>query len=245
MARFRKTGFRKTWKRRGSKYAPRRRTKFVKFGRKKGFTYGKNQEIFGPHKYIKFHYGDKQLMNCTSGTYDVYNYRVNSLYDPDATGSGTQPRWYDTFVGNNNTTAPYYKYRVYACKADFQVFNLGTADLDMYLAAYPPTGTAPASIAEALERTKDTIVKHVSGTGGRNTARFTMYVDIAKLHGCMKSKVLEDDNFAGLYNANPAVNDLFALYALPTDISSTVPLAFNVCITYYARLENRNDVLSS
>ena len=46
----------------------------------------------------------------------MYEYRGNSCQDPDLTGIGAQPRYFDTFCGPQDSSAPYGNYNVLASK---------------------------------------------------------------------------------------------------------------------------------
>lgn len=58
----------------------------------------------------KLCYGDAVNITMTSGALSFYTFRMNGLYDPDYTGAGHQPQWFDQLA------AVYRNYRVKGAK---------------------------------------------------------------------------------------------------------------------------------
>ena len=57
-------------------------------------------------------YSDQFQLTCTAGALQQYTFAMNGLYDPNLTGTGSQPRYFDTLCGANTTAAPYRAYVV-------------------------------------------------------------------------------------------------------------------------------------
>lgn len=93
-------------------------------GRKKYFR-KKNFKISGiPWKsYYKLNYSEN--IPITTGVMNFYNWRLNSVYDPNFTGTGGQPLWHDQLA------AIYTSYKVNGCKFKIMATNLGTQPVRM------------------------------------------------------------------------------------------------------------------
>ena len=61
-------------------------------------------------------YSDQFQLTCTAGALQQYTFAMNGLYDPNLTGTGSQPRYFDTLCGANTTAAPYRAYVVKAAR---------------------------------------------------------------------------------------------------------------------------------
>jgi hypothetical protein len=73
-------------------------------------------------------YSEAYQMNMSLGAVASQNFRLNSVFDPDITGSGHQPRWFDQY------SALYASYVVVASKIEV---SLGPAAADnCYLLTY-------------------------------------------------------------------------------------------------------------
>lgn len=77
-------------------------------GRVLGLT--KNDRGFPDRLSTKLVYADKINLSLSSGGPNYYSFRMNSLFDPDYTGTGHQPQWFDQLA------AIYRNYRVKGSK---------------------------------------------------------------------------------------------------------------------------------
>lgn len=58
----------------------------------------------------KLQYSDVVQLQASAGTPGLWQFRMNSLFDPDFTGTGHQPKWFDQLA------AVYFRYRVKGAK---------------------------------------------------------------------------------------------------------------------------------
>jgi hypothetical protein len=117
---------------------------------------------FGQVYPTTLHYSDYIDVNVTSGTLGYNLFRANSLYDPDSTGTGHQPIYFDTFA------ALYSKYRVTALRYSFRVAPPnGDSECSMelfslvrnglYTPAYPTIAELPYAKHKVTGAFSDTI----------------------------------------------------------------------------------------
>lgn len=149
-------------------------------------------------KYTALH----QMATASSPSAGYYGseqrYNLNSLYDPDYTGSGHQPYGFDQIM------ATYNKYRVN--RVSYKItFTTPGADADMLCTATVAPGTS-ASIAAAAPSTPlewpNATHGHLSSQGSRICV-LTGTIDLHTLIGVTKQRYDADDIFVGSVSANP------------------------------------------
>lgn len=126
-------------------------------------------------------------------------YNLNSLYDPNYTGSGHQPYGFDQIM------ATYNKYRVN--RVSYKItFTTPGADNDVLCTASiaPGTsgsvaGTAPSTPLEWPNATHG----HLSSSGTRLCV-LTGSIDLHTLIGVSKQRYDADDTFVGTVSSNPS-----------------------------------------
>lgn len=186
------------------------------------------------------------MAQTVSGTPIYRQFRLNSLYDPDLTGVGKQPRYTDTLLGADNTTAPYSNYRVYAAavKAVFYPSSTNATNSNGIVALIPKRSSvgAAATYEEILERPY--AKSHFMNTLYVKPQTLKLFVKM-KTH--LGHKDLQDvDDSAAAYNGNPNEEVWLDVMASAIDASTgLMAVAFSITITYYVQLYTLNDVADS
>lgn len=208
-------------------------------------SYGSIRQPFPPRLFTALTYSERfRLTQLVGGTPGVYTFRANSLYDPNLTGAGHQPRYFDTLCGADGTAAPYHHYRVHAVKVKFTVWSVtGDGNFTGMLAIIPRQDTASAvdSFDEMQERaysrtktistyfTKPTVMKH--------------YIKNKVLLG---HKDLQDvDECAANYNNNPTEQVYIDFVVCCVDPDNTIDCNASVQLTYFAEFYGLTDVADS
>lgn len=201
---------------------------------------------FPPVLKTQFTYAQNFTIQSTVGAVYNYLFSANSLYDPDVSGTGTQPRFMDTLIGANGTAAPYQYYRVFGSKLTFEAIHMNDSLGDrgmMGLGLFTSSQTGPSSLAELRARS-DFKTRYIGlYTGGRELCRLTRTGGIKNLFGVKDLK--DDEQTAAAYNASPAKAARWCISYVPFDETSTGNLRVLVKITYYCELFSRNDVSDS
>lgn len=182
----------------------------------------------------------------------TYNeYRGNSCYDPDLSGAGNQPRYYDTLCGATGGTAPYARYCVYASRIRVTVYpntGLSTATNSMGTVFIQPvigtTTNQPASMQDIMEMPW---IKSRECMGGNiNPSQpFTMthFMKTKTIWGC---KDIEDsDDYQAEYNNNP-LNQWRWVVGICNNVTAGIFAAYiKVEIKYYVKFLKPNLVAIS
>lgn len=222
------------YRNRYNKFGKRRinykRNMFKSMGYKNSGQLGMNKVIntnqFGfPDTYMcKLKYNDSyQLIGSLGGTGSQV-FRANSLQDPDFTGIGHQPRFYDELQN------VYGKYVVLACKCKVNWSNSSStvpADCIISFSVSDPTG----STYNSLNENRYSKWLQVGPSGGMGVKVNSMYMKISKLFG--QSEIAEDNAFYSTNTANPTNTGYVAVAVKATDNASTTNVYATVTLTYY------------
>jgi hypothetical protein len=142
---------------------------------------------------------------------------LNSLFDPDVTFAGHQPLYYDQLL---SATGPYRRYAVTSVVVRLTVTNL-TAN-SVLCAFYEQPGPIDLpSFQAVLEKPRVQRFVLSPNTGGQCTKTLSQKISIAAVAGVPPRRLLDDDVFSGLYNANPSqiVYASFMGYSMPPSTS--------------------------
>lgn len=207
------------------------------------YSTGPAHQIFPPIKNIVFTFSDDQSLLPSAGSYSAYQYRANSLNDPDLSGIGRRPRYRDTFLGANNTAAPYQTYLVNACKAEAYLRSEAGVHMMVAMTLHDNANTAPVSLSEARER-PDTVMRTLAPIGaGGSMQKITMFRTMKSIFGVKDT--LDDDRLRANYNAQPGRQAYVTLTVFNPDASISARVAWNMKLTYYSKLMVKNDVADS
>lgn len=136
----------------------------------------------------------KYAQNINTSASNVYNYKfnLNSIFDPDFTGTGHQP------YGHDQLATLYNRYRVIACSYVITAYSGSTG------VAY---GVLPANeaimlttVAELRENPRS---RHTTQYPGGSTTKLKGKVYMPALVGRSKSQYMADDRYQAVFGANP------------------------------------------
>ncbi len=200
---------------------------------------------FPRNLYTKVTYAETVTLTSTSGSVAANTFRLNSCFDPNQTGVGHQPRYFDTFCGADDTQAPYERYRVHKCAVDVMFdSNTTTVSRGGGWATVLQAASIPATYDEAREAPETEAVKLPTlGSGaGSSTRKLNMFTDMKRMLG---NKDLSDNPDSGaLYSANPA--DEVKLSVNYQDLlGNSSAVACTVYLTYYVQFYEMNHPASS
>lgn len=218
------------------KYRKKKR-KVKKWKKKLNVTSGfRSQDPFPDQMRTKLVFCQRNQVN-PAGLVSSYTYNLNSLYDPDVTGVGTQPMYYDQLC---SSTGPYQRYRVYSCKYEIIISNLNTP-ARYSVCAYG--NSPPADVDDATENAwgKGGIINSMT-SGGGSIKKITGYVSLKKLLG----ESVEDDRDQALYNASPSNSARLAVQLESLDSATNMTsVNFTVRLMYFCSLFDKIPVAGS
>jgi len=137
-------------------------------------------------------------LNSSNGAVVDQVFNINSMFDPDRTGTGHQPLGFDQYSGFFN------KYRVYKCKVTVQAVQTGTGTSVIGLLADNVT-SAYAGMTNYLEQ-PGAIKKPVIQVS--NPVYISRTYDLWKVTGKEFKEYMSDDIYAATFAASPSENIL-------------------------------------
>lgn len=184
-----------------------------------------------PHKFICFKYSDVYSFTLATVTGNSQIMNLNSLFDPDRTGTGHQPYGYDQIA------ALYNRYRVWHTKWKLHFHG---ESVGFYIVVVPSNGalataiTNQASFALACESPRS--VSRVQGTGG-NSVIINGGVALNDLNGTTVAEYKGDDRFQALFGASPSELLLLNI-GIYNGTGSSVTVDFQLTVEYYCEIHD-------
>jgi len=159
--------------------------------------------VFPPRLSRTLRYVDMYLLSSSSGSVVSQVMRVNSLFDPDQTGTGHQPRGFDQLC---SSTGPYATYRVHNVRIAGEAV---TADglIDMAW-GFSDTNSLPSAAGGSALSTCTPYAELPGWKFGlystyQDPVRFGAQQTMANIHGVTEVAISTEDDYAALYNASP------------------------------------------
>lgn len=184
---------------------------------------------FPPSMLVKLKYTTENI-NLTSPTTNFmwHTFSTNSLFDPDWTGIGHQPRLRDQLA------VIYNKYRVWGCNV--KVSGFCSSNYAIMGAGTRPYSTAqPVNVLDADE-IKNYATWQVSG---QRPIKYKRYVKNPLVLGVTKANYAGGDQYEALMATNPLVNTFFDVgIASPDGGGSSGSCSIRVELIYYCTVND-------
>lgn len=216
----------------------RRTTKKPTYGKKR--TYRRKRRVkrtpipIGvPQKmFCKMRYTDMRQLTILGGVQDLRQWRMNNLFDPDYTGSGGQPYYYDQYINM------FQRYKVYGVLIEWRVTSVISASGFQPLMYIVPTiGSVSwgTDYTTALEKKGALWRNPMSGQQGTYMKK---YYSIANILGVSKKQYNDDSVYDGENAATPptlANTPLLNLVVVNMDALASISFTSWVRLTYYTK----------
>lgn len=153
----------------------------------------------------------------------IHAFRGNSCYDPDLTGTGHQPVYFDQYM------SVYNRYKVQASRIVVECLALGSVATVVVLFPQNIT-TSPGSYAQAAEQPRAKLSKILGVSGVYPSCKVSASATTKEIAGLGGDLV--DQDFSGTSSTNP--NDIWYwyLFASAHDQSSNIATSIRVSIFY-------------
>jgi hypothetical protein len=169
-------------------------------------------------------YMTSRSIGATSGEI-LWDFNLNSPYDPDATYSGSQPPYFDQWG------EIYRYYRVTDARIEVDAVGVDAYPFEL---AFAPMGQDPVSApTEAVAGWRN--AHTAAWSPGGPPARVRADVSAAKTYGVSKETVLNDNVFRALFGSSP--NQLLYGAVRVRTYGSTDTVYFRVRVTFRIKME--------
>lgn len=194
---------------------------------------------------IYSHTGD--ITASSLNTVSVYEFNLNSVFDPDRTGVGHQPQQYDQLTGLYNN------YIVKACRLDLEFTN-PTADgiyVGYNLAGRPnqqalsAVDTVSGQTIDVTRERLNCIMKPFNNSGSQ-TLKFGIYIPIHSLMGISPKLYSDNPELYGRDIANNPLSQAIVEVCAWSSIGATaITCTYNMRLTYYTEFYDFRNQASS
>lgn len=191
----------------------------------------------------KLHYCDVVQLTASAGSPGLWQFRMNSLFDPDFTGTGHQPQWFDQLA------AVYQRYRVLGAKitAKFIPNTINSAevgDTGPYIVGITTkvgSTFAAATYAAILEDGNSINDIVVDKQGGNNLKV------LSNTYSPMRDTGLDpyDDTLGALVSANPTTQYFATVWAMDISESVAPDVQCQIEIEFACEFSWRNENVNS
>lgn len=188
----------------------------------------------------KFPYVDNKLITYSSGVPVIQIYRLNSLYDPDYTGTGSQPMFFDNLLGAPSGTAPYGNYKVTKLAYDFTITNANTAGASIGRVSITfsvDNAVYPSTLEEAMMNPLCKVTEPIMPLTSSSTKHIKGVISMKKFLGTF----YQDNNCTASYSGNPSTLAWAIIQVWPADeTAGSYGYILNTKFIFTAKLNTRN-----
>jgi hypothetical protein len=175
-------------------------------------------------------------LNYTGSTGSTgYNqYRCNSIYDPNFTGTGHQP------LGHDQWNLFYNRYRVTGMSYVVTFTNISATEECEVALELRPNSTVN-TVMDTIREGPNCVYKSLCGASGASNATRTArgFADIAKIRGISKQRVLIESDFQAVFGNNPPIEVFLNIHIINQDALTSVGMRVRVDLTYHVDLFDR------
>lgn len=224
--------------RRKFKRRPRRRFKRRVFRRKRnGVSTWKLRGPVPDQIFVQLKFSENLAYAPAAGVSSQNTWRANSVFDPDFTGVGAQPRYFDQYA------ALYNSYQVMACKVKHELVNTGI--VPVYVATcftdIDPSALSLQNTVEQRYGKSHGVLGALTGNGQRVISR---YITMKKLHG-FSGGISQVESLQAAVTGNPTDPSFHKIVIQPCDESSNATVNIRSTFTYYVKFFSLINIAAS
>lgn len=185
-------------------------------------------------------YVDRIPVTAAAGAIGNQNFALNGCYDPDVTGTGHQPLWWDQI-------SPFFKwYTVHSCEATFMLIDnaASSAAAQIEIAVCPALNANPSTYDPSVVGEQNggywQLCNTSSGSGVLSNS-FRVKYDIADLWGVSRETLCVGSFYGGSTSSNPTSVQYLNVCWRAVDQSTTLSTVYMyVELKYRVRMFGRN-----
>lgn len=174
------------------------------------------------------------IIYAGAGVPQLYSWRINSIFDPNLTGTGHQPLGHDEYL------LLYNRYRCYGMKYTVTFTNRSTTEhAEVAIVCRP--NSASMSNQETVRESPNCVYKRTLGVEGSGQAisTYTGYASVAKIRGVAKHNVQNENEYSAIMGNNPPITPTLQVYVFNPISSTGVTVDHRVDLEYYVAMYDR------
>lgn len=193
---------------------------------------------FPSNFFCKLQYASEFNLNPTSGVPAIYAFSANSLFDPNKTGFGEQPRYFDQLA------ALYGIYTVYGSKATVTFMNYGTTGSDENVLGIEVGDeyNVTRSLVDMVELPNIKTSYMGPSTGSQGVKTLSAKWSLKRFTG---SHYTKGANFSAAVTASPSIQNYFLVSAIGLNGVDTGNIKCVIRISYFVGFTERIEVAQS
>lgn len=197
--------------------------------------------VIGPPKSMltRLRWNHTYQASVAPGATAVRDFRLNSLFDPDLSGTGDQPHYFDQY------SALYARYRVYAAKWHL-ITTCSCAVSDLYHPMLTITSwgdVSPSWNTTAALSSKRSIRKYL--IPGQESYSIKRYFNMSSILGVPKREYNIAEPYQALVTANPARQAVLNIGLINNSATSSITWSFNLQVIYYVKFFDNQEPTGS
>lgn len=189
--------------------------------------------------YVTLKYNDRYTISPAAGALGVRRFSCNSLHDPDLTGGGHQPLYYDQLVNTLEGNGLYHKYMVNEVSYSIKLVNSST-NTEVSVTVLPTTHGNEVTSADDPDAINENPYarRKILGvnTAGKNQCTFNGKVNIKKLEGVQN---LDRSAYQSVYGAPPNFQPQLNIMTTSMSENAAHTVYADVTLWYKAELFDR------
>lgn len=171
--------------------------------------------------------------------FDVNQWRGNSLFDPNFTGTGAQPNYFDNYAGI------YAAYTVYGSKIRVRAIS-SSVTTGILLTVVPERVTSISAFSYDSQCGLPYAKSAICGTIEAQRITLKSYMATNKIYGLPKSSITaNNEEFGALVGANPLAQWFWTVTAISDNQTSIIDYTISTMLTYYVRFWARTPLAQS
>jgi len=160
-------------------------------------------------------------------------FRGNSVFDPNSTGGGNQPNYFDTYASIYST------YRVVASKIEARIINTSSTVAVRANLMASDVNTFPTNVANAIGNPLTVSSVLTQSTGSKSMTRLSKYCTTQMVNGKSKAQIVSSDNYQAAINSNPTDVWYWLFQMEDIGLSNNMSATIDFKITYYVRFTDK------
>lgn len=214
----------------------RRRGRGTRRRRYSRATIGRSRSTLVPDRmFTRLRYSELVGLTYTGvGVSAYYQFRVNSIFDPNLTGIGHQP------LGHDEWQLFYNRYRVRGMKYRVTFTNTSATDQVEFALQLRPNSTVDTNF-DSIRESPITTARGILGTEGSGQAckSASGYASVAKIRGIPRGRLQYDSDYQAVFGNSPPITPMLNLFVQNQAADTSAVVLARVDLVYLCEFNDR------